>query len=182
MRSKVFVAAAAAVFLSLATVGARADTVQFTVVDGVNTVMFDIPESPKPSLSASTLFQLDNVQVHLASNGYTSSPFENLDFYDASGNVEFISDEDSYYAIDLGNILNTGPYFTGSTSNPTFVPGIYGSVGDSVAITDLSTTPLPPTWTTLIGGVIILGCLPIAARRRRLAGLPRPDITCVCGR
>jgi hypothetical protein len=168
MRSKVLVAAAAAVVvLSLATVSAQADTVQFTVVDGVNTVTFDVPESPTPSLSTSTLFQLDDIQVHLTSNGYQSSPFENLDFYEPNGNVEFIADQNSYYAIDLGNILDTGSYFRGSTSSPTFVPGTYGIAGDGVTITDLSATPLPPTWTTLLGGLVALGWF---AYRRRKAG------------
>jgi hypothetical protein len=48
MRSKVLLAATA-FMLSLATVGAKADTVQFTVVDSTNTVTFELPESPTPS-------------------------------------------------------------------------------------------------------------------------------------
>lgn len=68
---------------SLGTVGAKADTVQFTLVQpvvdgnlsGTNTVTFDLLESPTPSLVASSFFAIDNVQVNLVSvlNGDASS-------------------------------------------------------------------------------------------------------------
>ena len=82
MRSKVLLAATA-FMLSLGTVGAKADTVQFTVVQpvvdgnlsGTNTVTFDLLESPTPSLVASSFFAIDNVQVKLVSvlNGDAST-------------------------------------------------------------------------------------------------------------
>jgi hypothetical protein len=173
MGSKVLVAAAAAGFaLSLATVGAKADTVQFSIIDGVNDVTFDVAESPTPSISTPDEFVLSNVQVDLTSNGYKSSPLDTLIFQDATGNAEFIGDTDSYFSFDLGNILETGPLFTDSNQDPTFVPGTYSGGGDTVTITDLSTTPLPPTWTMLLGGMIALGWLAYRSRKTTAGYVP----------
>jgi hypothetical protein len=41
-------------------------TVQFTVVDGVNAVTFDLAKSPTPSLATLTLFHIDNVPVDIS--------------------------------------------------------------------------------------------------------------------
>jgi hypothetical protein len=172
MRSKGLIAAAAtAVVLSLATGAAKADTVQFTVVDGATTVTFDVAESPGPSLHTSTLFQLDDIPINITSNGYKTGATENLDFYAATGNTEFIADSGSWYADTLGNILATGAYFTGSTADPTFVPGTYGSAGDSVAITDLSATPLPSAWTMMLSALLGLGFIVYRGGSRRSAAV-----------
>jgi len=165
MRSKVSAAAATVFMLSLATVGAKADTVLFTVVDNSNTVKFDVAENPVPSLVTSTLFQLNNISVVV--NGTTVSG-DNIDFSPATGNgnVETIDDSIGFFHDTLGNILDTGPYFTGTLSNPTFVPGTYGINGDSVTITDITAAvPEPATWAMMIFGFTGVGFM--AYRRKR---------------
>jgi hypothetical protein len=112
---------------TLTTVGANAENVQFTVVDGVNTVTFDLPESPTPSTTASNEFVLRNIEVNVTSNGSKISELDTLIFQDATGNVEFFSDTDGWFSNTLGNILTTGPLFSGSNSDPTFRLGTYGS-------------------------------------------------------
>jgi PEP-CTERM motif len=154
MRSKVLLAATA-FMLSFATVGARADTVQFTVVDNTNTVTFNLTENPTPSLVASNLFQLNNIQVRVNGALFTG---ENIDFFPATGNVETIDDSIGFFHDNLGNILDTGPYFTGTLSDPTFVPGTYGTAGDSLTITDITAAvPEPSTWVMMILGFCGLG-------------------------
>lgn len=159
--------------LSLATSGAKAETVQITVVDGVNTATFDVADSPTPSLATSNLFQLDDVQVDITSNGYKTGVTENIDFYATTGNTEFIADAEGWFADTLGNIEETGAYFTGSTSDPTFVAGTYGSAGDGVTITDISATPLPSTWTMMIAGLCGFAFVAFRATKTASAGLAR---------
>ena len=117
-----------------------------------------------PSLVTSNLFQLNNISV--AVNGSTVNG-DNIDFFPATGNgnVETIDDSIGFFHDTLGNILDTGSYFTGTLSNPTFVPGTYGIVGDSVTITDISATPLPPAWTAFVGGIIGLGWFAYRSRK-----------------
>jgi hypothetical protein len=171
MRFKLLAAATSAFLLSFATVGAKADTVQFTVVDNTNTVTFDLPENPTPSLVTSNLFQLNNISVVV--NGSTVNG-DNIDFFPANGNVETIDDSIGFFHDTLGNILDTGRYFTGTLSDPTFVPGAYGIPGDSLTITDISvaTTPLPPTWTMILIGLAGFGF--VAYRRKSMAALMTP--------
>jgi hypothetical protein len=169
MRSKVLISAAVTAFvLSLATVGAKADTVQFTVVDTdvvgartiVNTVTFDVPESPTPSKDLANGFWLDNVQINGTStvNGTSNSTFgkiENLYFY-----TGLVADADSYYSDTM-----TEAYFTG-TLDPTFVPGTYGIAGDSVTIKDITAAvPEPSTWAMMILGFMGVGFM--AYRRKQ---------------
>jgi hypothetical protein len=143
---------------------AYADSVQFEIVDGVNAVTFDLPESPTPSLVTSNAFYLKNVPVVLDSNGYISNTTDEVDFYDASSGVEFVADQNSYYSFDIST-LNTGALFTGSNTDPTFVPGTYtGGSGESVTIMDIIPTPLPSTLPLMIAGLAGIGLL---ARHRR---------------
>jgi len=168
-RAAILAAAAVAVVftVSFAADSAEADIVQFTIVDGVNTVTFDLAESPTPSLATSTLFQIDNEQVDITSNGYKSALDENVDFYAANGGAEFISDQNSFYAFDVSTI-KTGPYFTGSTSDPTFVPGDYsGGSHESVTVSDISTTPLPAALPLFAGGLGVVGFLYHRSTERR---------------
>jgi hypothetical protein len=158
MRSKVLSGAAtAALILSFGIVAAKADIYQLTVVDGVNTATFDVSENPTPNLDTSSLFQLNNVAVNIVSNGYDRSITENIDFYTANGNTEFIADSGSWFADTLG-IANSGAYFSGTTADPTFKLGTYGITGDSLTITDISAAvPEPSTWAMMILGFVGLG-------------------------
>jgi hypothetical protein len=163
LRSKVLLAATA-FMLSLGTVGAKADTYQFTVVDGVNTATFDLSESLTPNLDTSTLFQVNNVQVSIVSNGFHRLITENIDFHTANGNSEFISDSGSWVADTLS--LTNGAYFTGTTADPTFKLGTYGITGDSLTITDISAAvPEPSTWAMMLLGFGGLGFM--AYRKKR---------------
>jgi hypothetical protein len=170
MRSKLISAAATTFVLSLATGGAKADTVQFTVVDTaksganttVNTVTFDVAESPTPSRILDNGFWLYNVPINGTTtfNGTFSGSFggmETLYFY--TGDV---ADAGNHYSV-----VPTEAYFTGSDSSPTFVPGTYyGSVGDSVTITDITAAvPEPSTWAMMILGFIGVGFM--AYRRKQ---------------
>jgi hypothetical protein len=165
MRSKLLLAAAATAFmLPLAMVGAKADTVQLTVVDGDNTVTFEAPESPIPPIISPTIFALKDVTVVL--NGKTFSTDDTIEFAPANGNTQFLGDTDSLFSDTLGNIETTGAFFTGTTSDPTFVPGTYGIAGDSLTITDISAAvPEPSTWAMMILGFCGLGF--IAYRKKR---------------
>jgi hypothetical protein len=167
MRSKLLAAAATAFISSLATVGAKADTVQFTVVDEVNTVTFDVPESPVAMDISPTIFALKDITVVL--NGRIFSRDDTIEFAPATGNTEFLADtSDSIFSDNLGNIEHTGAFFTGATSDPTFVPGTYGTTGDSLTITDISAAvPEPSTWAMMILGFCGLGFM---AHRRKQNG------------
>jgi hypothetical protein len=148
----------------LACTAARASTVEFDVVDGVNSVTFELPQSPTPTLVTSNAFYVSNVPVVLDSNGYIRDETDELDFYDASAGTEFVADQDSYYAFDLST-LKTGAVFAGANSDPTFVPGTYsGGSGESVTISQVSPVPLPPTLPLMITGLAGIGML---ARQRR---------------
>jgi hypothetical protein len=179
MRSKQLLAAAAtACMLSLATVGAKADTVQFTVVQpvvdgnlsGTNTVTFDLLENPAPTLVISSFFAINNVQVEVVSllNGKASSggASDEIGFFSASNDTETISDFGKSFFNDTLNV-GSGAYFTGSLSDPTFVPGTYlGANGESLTITDLTAAvPEPSTWAMMILGFCGLGLM--AYRKKR---------------
>jgi PEP-CTERM motif len=176
LRSKVLLAATA-FMLSLGTVGAKADTVQFTVVQpvvdgnlsGTNTVTFDLPESPTPTLVTSSFFAINNVQVEVVSvlNGKASSAgaSDEIGFFSASNGTETILDFGKSFFNDT---LNVGSgYFTGSLSDPTFVPGTYsGANGESLTITDVTAAvPEPSTWAMMILGFCGLGFM--AYRRKQ---------------
>jgi PEP-CTERM motif len=155
VRLKVLLAATAFV-LSLGAVGAKADTYQFTVVDGVNTATFDLSESLTPNLDTSTLFQVNNVQVSIVSNGSHRSVTESVDFHPANGNSEFISDSGGWFADTLS--LTDGAYFNGTTMDPAFKLGTYGIPGDSLTITDITAAvPEPSTWAMMILGFCGIG-------------------------
>jgi hypothetical protein len=163
MRSRAFLTAAATAFiLSLATAGAKASVVQFAVVENGNTITFDVPQSPvSPTIPPNdNFFEIGNVSI-----SFNGSPVKNTDtieFFAASGNVENIADLSNFFFITLGNIqTTTGPYFTGTLSDPTFVPGFYGlSNGNSVTITEVAAAvPEPSTWAMLILGFCGLGFL-----------------------
>jgi uncharacterized Zn-binding protein involved in type VI secretion len=165
MRSRVLLAAA--VMLSLGTVGAKADIVQFSVATGGNTITFDVPENPTSVtvVAADNFFTIGGVTI--AFNGSVVKATDTIEFSPAiaNGNVEKIADLSSFFNINLGNILATGPYFTGSLSDPTFVPGFYGIAGSSVTITDISAAvPEPSTWAMMILGFFGLGAM--AYRRK----------------
>jgi hypothetical protein len=171
MRSKVLLVAATTAFmLSLATVGAKADTFQFVAVDdfgsGTNTVTFDLSSTPAAADVSSTGFAVKDVTVIL--NGKTFSNADTVLFKTATGNTEFVGDTDSLFSNTLGNILNTGAVFTGTTSDPTFVTGSFGTPGDSLTITDLTAAvPEPSTWAMMILGFCGLGFM---AYRRKQSG------------
>lgn len=152
---------------ALGCTAAHADTVQFKIVDGVNTVTFDLPENPTPSLVTSNAFYVANVPVVLNSNGYTLNETDEVDFYDASSGTEFVADQNSYYSFTLST-LASGAVFKGTNSNPIFVPGTYtGGSGDSVTITDLAPVPLPSTLPLMIAGLVSVGF--VARQRRAIA-------------
>jgi hypothetical protein len=164
LRSKVLLAATASM-LSLGTIGAKADTVQFTVIQpvvngnssGTNTVTFDLLESPTPNLVTSSFFAIDNVQVKLVSvingNANTTSASDEIGFFSASNGTETILDFGKSFFNDNLNV-GSGAYFKGSLSDPTFVPGTYfGTNGESFTITDISSAvPEPSTWAMMVLG------------------------------
>ena len=165
MRSRVLLAAA--VILSLGTVGAKADIVQFAVATGGNTITFDVMESPTSVtvVSADDFFEIKNVTISFDGTTVKNPATDIIEFSPATGNVEKIADQNSFFNINLGNILATGPYFTGSLSDPTFVAGFYGIAGSSVTITDISAAvPEPSTWAMMILGFFGLGAM--AYRRK----------------
>jgi hypothetical protein len=89
-------------------------------------------------------------------------------FFSASGGTETILDfADSYF----NDTLNVGssPYFKGSLSDPTFLPGsYYGANGDSLTITDISAAvPEASTWAMMILGFCGVGFM---AYRRNQSG------------
>ena len=57
---------------------------------------FDLPESPVPSVSSSTIFAIKDVTVVL--NGKTFSTSDEILFAPASGNSEFLGDTEAYSA------------------------------------------------------------------------------------
>jgi hypothetical protein len=159
--------AAAVVFaMSLLGSSAKADTLQFTVVDGVNTVTFDLPQGPAvPSgLVTSTFFE-ENVQVDLISNGVNvGNRSDTILFSDPSGNTERTGDLNSFFSVLVGGVL-----FTGSNSDPTFKTGAFGVPGASITITDTSATPLPAALPLLASGLGALGLLGWRKKRRTAA-------------
>jgi hypothetical protein len=169
-------AVAAALVLSLAIGDAKASTaeVQFTVVDvspeGTNTVTFDLPESPTPSVSTSNLFTLNDVQETVLSsgnNGNTVTAAVTLGFVNNGFGLESVQDDTKSFF----NVEVSGMFFTGSTSDPTFVPGTFTGGENSVTITDISATPLPSTWTMMIAGLLGLGFVAFRARKTASTGL-----------
>ena len=168
MRSKVLLASTA-FLLSFATVGAKADTVQFTVVDdfgsGTNTVTFDLPENPTPSQVFSNAFLINNLQFRV--NGALVTG-QSVEFFAANSNTEIIDNPStSFFFDDLS--LTTGPYFTGTLSDPTFVPGSYGITGDSLTITDISAAvPEASTWAMMILGFCGVSFMAYRKRGRSL--------------
>jgi hypothetical protein len=170
--------ASTAVVLSLGVVGAKADTLKFTVVDpvpgGTNTVTFDLPESPTPTLVSGSFFAVNNVSVNLVSliNGKSgsTSKLDEIGFFQASNGTETILDfADSYFNDSLS--VGSTPYFTGSLSDPTFVPGVYSSAnGESLTITDMTAAvPEPSTWAMMILGFFGVGVM--VYRRKNQATL-----------
>jgi hypothetical protein len=155
MRLNVVISAAATAFvLLLAPGGAKADTVQFTVVDGVNTVIFDLQDSPAVTVLSSTESELQNVPVDFISNGVNIGPRDDtILLTDNTGNPDddFIAALDSTFSLQLPGL------FSGTTSDPTFNLGTFGAPSMGITISAISATPLPSTWTAFVAGLIGLG-------------------------
>jgi hypothetical protein len=164
MRSKVLISAAATAFvLSLATGGAKAATVQFTVVDGVNTVIFDLQDSPAVKVLSSTESEILNVPVDFISNGVNIGPRDDtILLTDNNGN----SDDDFIAALDSTFSLQLPGLFSGTTSDPTFNLGAFGTPDMGITISNLSATPLPSTWTMMLSALLGLGFILYRSRSR----------------
>jgi hypothetical protein len=158
---------------ALATGAAKADTVQFTVVENVgsgetNTVTFDLPQSPTPSTTTATLFEVTNVHETLvtsSSRGSSAANFTaNLFFTDSGGTEAAFDASDSTFAVSVSGL------FFNSVTDPTFKVGTYlGSNGDSLTITDISATPLPAALPLFASGIGALGLLGWRKKRRAAA-------------
>ena len=167
MRSRVLLAAAVAFGFSFATIGAKADIVQFSVATGGNTITFDAPENPTSLtvVAADNFFTISGVTISFDGSVVKNPSTDTIEFSPANGNVEKIADQTGFFNVTLGNILTTGPYFTGTLSDPTFVPGFYGIAGSSVTITDIpAAVPEPSTWAMMLLGFCGLGFM--AYRRK----------------
>jgi hypothetical protein len=168
MRSRVLLGAA--FVLCIAVVPAKADVVMFSVVENGNTITFDVPESPvSPTIPmGAKFFEIANVPISFNGSLVKNPATDTIEFSPANGNVETIADQTGFFNVTLGNILTTGPYFTGSLSDPTFVPGFYGiHGGNSVTITDItSAVPEPSTWATMILGFLGVGFVGYRRKKR----------------
>jgi hypothetical protein len=161
--------ASTAVVFSLGVAGAKADTVQFTVVGGGDTITFDLPETEVVPTNQvfSNAFELKGIQLKDGSVGFTN---QTLEFFQASNGTEIIDNPSMSLFFDNLNV-GSNPYFIGSLADPTFVPGTYlGANGDKLTITDITAAvPEPSTWAMMILGFVGLGFM--AYRRKSQATL-----------
>jgi hypothetical protein len=150
--------------LSLVPSQAAAAVDLFTISGNGTSASFNLNSSPIPSGTSSTDFLMSDV-----AGTYNGSPttFAELFFF-VSGeggglqlNTQFLT------LYDLGG----DQLFTGTTSNPTFIPGNYlmstfGSEDHlySLSISSSSGVPEPATWTMMMLG---FGAIGLALRQRR---------------
>ena len=116
-------AAVAVVFIaSFAPGSAKADTVQFTVVDGVNAVTFDLAKSSN-TVARNVDFVSHRQCAGRHFNGYKSALGEKVDFYAANGGVELSRTGTGFTPLTSDH--KGRPVFYRLGIRPTFVPGIY---------------------------------------------------------
>jgi hypothetical protein len=158
--------------LSVATPVFASTIDSFTVTDGFGTnnttvYTFTLPASPTPTSSGSNYFFIDGVTV-LTNGG--NSMVDNLAFLTQSTGgvlIEFATPQGSeLFVEDPG-----AAFFTGSTSAPTFTPGIYlgendSNTGDKVQVV-ISSSAVPEPGSLALFGTGGLGLVGLI--RRKLA-------------
>lgn len=163
MNSKVLMVVAA-LAMSLSAGGARAATVSFTISGPFDpTTTFELPQSPTPDVVETHLFQILDIPV--ITNGTPGT--DSYNFFDSFDGGALDNFSNTYFF--FGPVL-----FSGTTANPTFVAGVYfvNSNGntDTIAISDIGTTPLPAAFPLFATGLGVMGSL-VWRRKRKAAVL-----------
>jgi hypothetical protein len=164
-KSKAFAIGLVAAFSTGAS--ASSNEILFTVTgaDYSSPITFTLPASPTPDFINTNSFGFDSVQIHTNS---ISEHVYGLTFYTSAEQGGF---EDT---LGLGGFsgpdvfLLSGPQlFSGSTSNPYFVPGAYSVLSENVFqdTVTLTAVPEPSTWSMLLLGFAGLGFARYRARK-----------------
>ncbi|MDE1176644.1 MAG: PEP-CTERM sorting domain-containing protein [Edaphobacter sp.] len=139
--------------LCLATIPGKADTVyNFTAYNTpYGTVTATLPATPVPTFYTDTYFEIP-VTAYVSGNPIT----ELVDFFTAAagGGAEA-----------KGHLFSGPVLFSGSTSDPTFIPGNFNFDGFTVVAEEAETSPVPePSPLLLLGFGAIAGGLLIRLR------------------
>jgi hypothetical protein len=130
---------------------AKADTVNFTLTEGGNTETFTLPLSPTPNLVGSDFFTLENVPVLL--DGVSNT--DTFDFLDAAEGGGLNDADIPDGGLGIFHIVTNQQLFSGTLTDPTFVPGTYtDGFGDFITITE---TPLPAALPLFAAGLSAMG-------------------------
>jgi hypothetical protein len=149
----------------------KADSVNFDLTDGTNTMTWTLPASPTPTgVSTGSFFAVGPTAV--LENG-TTTVTQPLQFYTiADGGGASNSPESPLTLFDLFG----AQVFSGTLNAPTFVPGDYEFSGGAnrwvlsdATDFDLKISPVPEPASILLLGAGLLGLVGMGLRRKRLA-------------
>jgi hypothetical protein len=147
-----------AILAASTTLVAKADG--FTLTEGSNVLVWELPYNPAPDFSNPVFFVLDNIPIYYNGTPETADIEFHVTVASNPGFVSLAIDGISVPVIAYGAVEQT---FSGPTSAPNFLYGVYSLTSEYGPAT-LTITPEPASFVLLGSGILVL----VGTARRKL--------------